>query len=80
MADPVSQNFSNHTRYDPPFHFFVLPVFAITLIATIVHLVRRPSLHSAWIVVFMVAAVVVMFKIRLYALKSLCASLIAARL
>jgi len=69
MADPVSQNFSNHTRYDPPFHFFVLPVFAITLILTIVHLVRRPSLHSAWIVVFMVAAVVLMFKIRLYTLK-----------
>jgi hypothetical protein len=69
MADPVSQTFSDHTRYDPLFHFFVLPVFAITLIATIVHLVRRPGLHSAWMVVFMVAAVVVMFKIRLYALK-----------
>ena len=69
MAEPVSQTFSNHTRYDPPFHFFVLPVFAITLIVTIVHLVRRPGLHSAWLVVFVVAAVVVVFKSRLYALK-----------
>jgi hypothetical protein len=69
MADPTPQNFSNHTRRDPPFHFFVLPVFAITLIWAIVHLVRRPSLHSAWIVVFMVAVVVALFKIRLYALK-----------
>jgi hypothetical protein len=69
MADPVSQNFSNHTRYDPLFHFFVLPVFAITLIATVVHLVRRPGLHSAWVVVFVVAAVVVVFKSRLYAIK-----------
>jgi Family of unknown function (DUF6526) len=67
MAD--AQTFSNHTRYDPLFHFFVLPVFAITLIATIVHLVRRPGLHSAWVVVFMIAAVVLMFKTRLYALK-----------
>ena len=67
MAD--TQTFSHHTRYDPPFHFFVLPVFAITLIATIVHLIRRPGLHSAWVVVFMVAAVVLMFKTRLYALK-----------
>ena len=66
MAD---QNFSNHTRFDPPFHFFILPVFAITLIATIVHLVRRPGLHSAWLVVFMVAAIAAIFKIRLYALK-----------
>jgi uncharacterized protein DUF6526 len=69
MADLVSQNFSNHTRYDPPFHFFVLPVLVITLIATIVQLIRWPSLNSAWIVVFMVAAVVALFKIRLYALK-----------
>ena len=67
MANP--QLFSNHTRFDPPFHFFVLPVFAISLIATIVHLVRRPSLHSAWIVILMIAALTAVFKIRLYALK-----------
>ena len=69
MADGAPQNFSNHTRYDPLFHFFILPVFAITLIATIVHLVRRPGLHSAWLVVFMIAALFALFKIRLYALK-----------
>lgn len=69
MAGPVAQTFSNHTRYDPLFHFFILPVFAITLIVTIVHLVRRPGLHSAWMLVIMVAAVVALFKIRLYALK-----------
>jgi hypothetical protein len=69
MPSPVAQTYSNHTRYDPPFHFFILPVFAISLIATIVHLVRRPSLHSAWVVVFMLAAVVLMFKVRLNALK-----------
>jgi hypothetical protein len=69
MADGAPQNFSNHTRHDPLFHLFILPVFAITLIATIVHLVRRPGLHSAWLVVFVVAAIVAIFKIRLYALK-----------
>jgi hypothetical protein len=69
MADPVPQTFANHTRFDPFFHFFVLPVFAITLIWAIVHLVRRPGLHSAWMLVFMIAAVVAIFKIRLYALK-----------
>ena len=69
MADGAPQNFSNHTRHDPLFHLFILPVFAITLIATIVHLVRRPGLHSAWLIVFVVAAIVAIFKIRLYALK-----------
>jgi Family of unknown function (DUF6526) len=64
-----AQNFSSHTRFDPPFHFFVLPVFAISLIITIVHLVRHPRLHSAWIVIFMLAAIAAIFKIRFYALK-----------
>lgn len=69
MADGAPQNFSNHTRRDPLFHFFILPVFTITLTVTIVHLVRRPGLHSAWLVVVMIAAMAVIFKLRLYTLK-----------
>jgi hypothetical protein len=69
MADASPQNYSHHTRYDPLFHFFILPVFAITLIVSIVYAFRRPGLHSAWLVVFMVAAVILIFKVRLYSLK-----------
>lgn len=69
MAEGTPQNISNHTRYDPLFHFFILPIFALTLLATIVHLVRRPGLHSAALVVLAIAASVAIFKIRLYALK-----------
>jgi hypothetical protein len=69
MADASPQNYSHHTRYDPLFHFFMLPVFVITLIVSIVHVVRRPGLHSAWLVVFMIAAVFLLFKVRLYSLK-----------
>jgi hypothetical protein len=68
MAE-APQNFSHHTRWDPVFHFFILPVFAITLIMTIVHLVRRPGLHSAWLIVVIIAAILAIFKIRMYALK-----------
>jgi hypothetical protein len=69
MAENVPQNFCNHARFDPPFHFFILPVFGITLIGVIVHLVRWPGLHSAWLVVFMLATTAAVFKMRLYALK-----------
>jgi len=69
MADASAQNYSNYTRYDPPFHFFILPVFAITLIAVIVHVFRRPSIHSAWMIVVVIALIFTIFKIRLYALK-----------
>jgi|SRR5271163_194058 len=69
MADTSPQNFSSHTRYDPLFHFFLLPVLAITLIATIVRVVKCPGLCSAWLVVVAVAAIVGIFKLRTYPLK-----------
>ena len=66
MAEKVPQNFANHTRRDPQFHFFVLPVFAISVIIAIVHLVKHPGLHSAWIVVFMIAATTAVNRFRTY--------------
>jgi hypothetical protein len=69
MAEKVPQSLANHARFDPPFHFFILPVFAITVIVAIVQLFRHPNLLSAWLVVFMVAAMTAVFKIRIYALK-----------
>ncbi len=69
MAEKMPQSFANHTRLDPPFHFFVLPVFAITVIIAIVHLVMHPSLHAAWLVVLSIAAATAVLKIRIYALK-----------
>jgi Family of unknown function (DUF6526) len=69
MANETPQNLANHGRLDPPFHFFVLPVFAITLIAAIVYLVKHPGWHSAWMLVFLSALSVAVTKIRLYPLK-----------
>ena len=69
MAGPSPQNFANHARLDPPFHFFILPVFAISWIASIYHCVQHPSLLSAWGIVFVTAINVAAFKMRLYALK-----------
>ena len=69
MAEKVPQNLSNHTRFDPLFHFFILPVFVITFISTIVHLVKHPGLHSAWLVVFMLAAALAVTRMRTYAIK-----------
>ena len=69
MPNASPQSLAHHTRYDPLFHFFVLPVFAITLLISMVNLVRRPGLHSTWLVVFMIAALFVVFKVRLYPLK-----------
>lgn len=68
MAE-TPQTFANHRRNDPPFHFFVIPVAVISVIAAIVQLVRFPGLGNAWWLVVAIAATVATFKIRLYALR-----------
>jgi hypothetical protein len=69
MGEQSSQNLGNHARFDPPFHFFILPVFAITFIISIVMLVRNPGLLSAWRVVAAIALLTLAVKARLYALR-----------
>ena len=69
MPEKKPQSLSNHARYDPAFHFFILPVFALTLIIAIVHLVSHPGFYSVWLVVLALAAATAVVKIRTYALK-----------
>ena len=64
-----TQNFERHARFDPPFHFFILPVTLITTIAIIVRAVRAPGWWSGWLVVVAAAACVAVLKIRLNALR-----------
>ncbi|ABF40631.1 hypothetical protein Acid345_1629 [Candidatus Koribacter versatilis Ellin345] len=69
MSDRVPQALGNHVRYDPLFHFFVIPVFGFAVIWSIVHAVRHPNVHSFALIVLMLAALILVFKARLYALK-----------
>lgn len=69
MSEKVPQTYKNHARFDPLFHFFLVPVAAITMVRSIWSLKENPGLDTAWIVLAALAAVVAVFKIRLYALK-----------
>ena len=69
MAERSSQTHANHVRLDPPFHFFVLPVLAISWIVSVVVLVRRPCFLHFWLVVFSTAITVAVIRFRQYALK-----------
>jgi hypothetical protein len=69
MAEKSPQDLANHTRLDPPFHFFVLPVFVASWVTSVVVLVRHPSFYSAWGMVFAFAALVAVTKIRTNALR-----------
>jgi hypothetical protein len=70
MAEKAPQSFANHTRFDPLFHFFVIPVAATSFVITIWNLIRGPlNFGAVWMVIVAMAALVAAFKIRLYALK-----------
>jgi hypothetical protein len=63
------QSFANHTRWHPPFHFFVLPVLLINFIWAIVEFVRAPGRNSAWLVVVSLALAMLTFFVRTNSLK-----------
>jgi hypothetical protein len=69
MAEKKPQTLANHARFDPPFHFFALPVFAIGWVISVVVLVRHPRFYSAWGVVLATAAIVAVLRIRINALR-----------
>ncbi len=69
MAEKKPQTLANHARLDPLYHFIVLPVFGLVVIAGVVHFIWHPSLHTASFFVVSVAAVIAVLKIRLYSLK-----------
>jgi len=69
MSEPTPQTFANHVKFDPPFHYFVAPVFVISWIISVVVAVRHPGFLHIWIVVFNTALVVAVTRFRQYALK-----------
>ena len=76
MAEKKPQTFANHTRFDPWFHFFLLPVFGLLLILSIIHFIAhitegglRDQFHAVLLILLAVAFLVAVFKIRLYSLK-----------
>jgi hypothetical protein len=76
MSQSQPQLFTNHTRFDPLFHFFLVPVFAIGLIMALIHFFAhlgegdfRDHFHSALLILLAIAFLVLVFKTRLYALR-----------
>ncbi len=65
----TEQNLKNHARTDPMFHGFLFIGALILLGCTIYILVKQPTFLSAVRVFAVLWAIVLMFKVRLYALK-----------
>src|SRR5260221_2958416 len=64
------QSFANHTRWHPPFHFFVVPVMLINAIWAIVLFVKAPGWNSGWWIVVSLALLILTFMVRLNPIKA----------
>lgn len=78
MAEEKNQSLAHHTRWDPPFHFFILPVLVFGLLLTLVHFFRhltegglwdRDHIHGLMLIILAVALLMLAFKVRLNSLK-----------
>jgi len=71
MSQP--QSYKNHARFDPMFHFFVLPFLLLNVIASIVWYVRHRATHihsGPWIILLSIALFMLAGLARGYALKA----------
>lgn len=69
MANEKPQNLQNHTKIVPPFHLFVLPIFMINVVWSIVILVKAGiTFATAFGVLLAVALLMLALFARLFAL------------
>jgi hypothetical protein len=69
MNMTTTQNFANHTRWHPPFHFFVLPVMVINFFWSVVVFVKAPERNSGWWIVVSLALLMLTFFVRTNSLR-----------
>ena len=64
----MTQNFENHAKFVPAFHFFILPVFLLNVLWSIYRLVHSFSVESAISLVLALAFLLLAFHARVFAL------------
>jgi hypothetical protein len=70
LAEKTPQTYTNHTRFHPPFHFFLIPGGLVLLILTIVNVIRHLRQLEAWILLLIgILFPVAVFLIRINALR-----------
>ena len=76
MSQTTTQTYANHRRLDPLFHLFVIPVFVLGVVLSLVHFFAhfresdfRDNFHSFLLIVLALALLTLVFKTRMYALK-----------
>lgn len=70
MSDDSVQNYGNHVRWLPPYHFIIFPILAANAVWSLVPFVRAPGIASGWWVLFSFAVAGGVFYARYMALRT----------
>ena len=71
MAEELPQTYANHTRFHPPFHYFLAPGALVLIVLTVVNVFRHYSQLDAWILLLTaILFFVAVFLVRSYPLKA----------
>jgi hypothetical protein len=62
------QNYATHRRFNPPYHFIMVPIFLANFVMSAVHLVRQPSWSAAWMLVLAFGVVLMAGLVRTHAI------------
>ena len=63
----AEQSLKSHTRFLPPFHFFVVPVLLVNFLNTLRHLYQDPRQSTGWAAVVAAALLMLAFLSRIQA-------------
>ena len=63
-----SQNYKNHVRLFPPFHFFVAPIMLLNVVYNLIRFYRLQTLGAAWGIVLSLGLLMLALTARLMAL------------
>jgi len=69
MAEKRPQTLANHAKFDPPFHFVLVPIMMLSFCLAAWNAFENPSLISIWNVIFIAGVNVGTFLTRIYPLK-----------
>jgi hypothetical protein len=71
MAEKLPQTYTNHTRFHPPFHYFLAPGALVLIILTVINVFRHYSQLDAWILLLTaILCFAALFLVRSYPLKA----------
>lgn len=63
------QNYANHRRWFPLYHFVTFPIFTVNLVIATVVAIRQPGLSTAWGVVLALGFILIMGTARLQSVR-----------